>query len=60
MAKKQVKADLYRLTEEEMKNLSVFLGRVELKGAEVNAFNFVTVALSTPIVAEEKKEKPKK
>ncbi len=34
------------LTPQDLKNLQSFLGRVPLKGSEVNVFNRITIALS--------------
>jgi hypothetical protein len=43
-----------QLEENDIKNLDVFLGRVQLNGAEVGAFNQLVNKLHTPI-----KEEPK-
>lgn len=45
-----------QFNEEQFKNLQVFLGRVDLKGSEVQAFNDVVSALSRatqPVVVPE-------
>ena len=55
-----------KLTQEQLKNLEVFLSRVQLQGNEVPAFNDLLRALSTPdeivnpVVQEEVKDKSKK
>ena len=57
-----------KLTQEQTKNLEVFLSRVQLQGNEVPAFNDLLRALSTPdepvnpVMPEvkEPKDKPKK
>lgn len=38
----------YRLSDKVLQNLLVFLGRIELKGHEVPAFNEIIAALSAP------------
>ncbi|WP_167859454.1 hypothetical protein [Paenibacillus cymbidii] len=38
--------NIYRLSDKELQNLLVFLGRIELKGHEVPAFNEIIAALS--------------
>lgn len=47
---------MIKLTQEQKKNLQVFLGRVQLQGSEVAVFNDLVAAL----FAEEPKEEPKK
>ena len=49
----------YELSEEQIKNLSVFLGRVQLQGTEVNAFNDLLSALGKPIKEDDNKPKRK-
>ena len=48
----------YELSEEKVKNLSVFLARVQLQGQEVAAFNGIINALNSPI--EEKDDNKSK
>jgi len=45
---------IYDISEENMKNLQIFLWRVDLKGSEVQAFINVNQALSTPIKEEQR------
>lgn len=45
----------YELSEEQVKNIFIFLNRTDLKGAEATALLSIIQALSTPIVEEKKK-----
>lgn len=40
---------LFELNEHQIKNLSVFMGRVQLQGTEVQVFNNIVNALQKPI-----------
>jgi hypothetical protein len=42
----------FELTEEQLKNLLIFLLRADLKGQEVNAYNDIMKVFSNPIKEE--------
>lgn len=44
---------LYDLSEQNQRNLAVFLSRVTLSGSEVAPFNELLVALNTPIIPKQ-------
>ena len=49
---------IYELTNQQVKNLLVFLERTTLKGSENIALNEIIIAFSKPIKEEEKKDEP--
>lgn len=53
-----------KLTQEQLKNLGLFLGRIQLSGNEVPAFNDLVAALNRPdeeaVKVEVKEDKVKK
>ena len=49
----------YEISEQVMKNIQVFLGRVQLQGNEVQAFNQIAKVFAAPIVEGIKKEEIK-
>jgi len=48
----------YEVSETQLRNLSLFLGRTTLQGNEVQAFNDLMNCFAKPLKEDEKDEKP--